>query len=72
MSAMYIQTKRNFLNQERLQEYHQSADELQVDLDEWLVKYNTQRTLQGKICQGRTPMETLIDGESIWKAKFLN
>jgi len=51
---------------------YQSVDELQDDLDEWLVKYNTQRTHQGKVCQGRTPMETLIDGKQIWKAKFLN
>jgi len=37
---------------------YQSVDELQVDLDEWLGKYNTQRTHQGKVCQGRTPMDT--------------
>ena len=51
---------------------YQSIDELQIDLDQWLVKYNTQRTHQGKICEGRTPMETLIDGKRIWKEKFLN
>jgi|GEM_PF-2382913 len=27
---------------------YQSVDELQDDLDEWLVKYNTQRTHQGR------------------------
>jgi len=51
---------------------YQSVEELQADLDEWLIKYNTQRTHQGKIYQGRTLMETLIDGKQIWKAKFLN
>jgi transposase InsO family protein len=51
---------------------YQTVEELQVDLDEWLIKYNTQRTHQGKVCCGRTPMETLIDGKKIWKAKFLN
>ena len=51
---------------------YQTIDELQVDLDQWLIKYNTQRTHQGKMCCGRTPMETLIDGKSIWKEKFLN
>jgi len=45
---------------------YQSDDELQVALDEWLVKYNTQRTQQGKACQGRTPMDTLIDSKKIW------
>jgi len=51
---------------------YQSIDELQIDLDEWLVKYNTRRTHQGKMCCGRTPMETLIDGKSIWMEKFVN
>ncbi|MBL1294545.1 MAG: IS481 family transposase, partial [Thiotrichales bacterium] len=37
-----------------------------------LIKYNTQRTHQGKVCCGRKPMETLIDGKSIWTEKFLN
>ncbi|MCP4237351.1 MAG: transposase, partial [Aestuariibacter sp.] len=49
-----------------------SIEELQTDLDQWLIKYNTQRTHQGKMCCGRTPMETLIDGKVIWKEKFLN
>lgn len=51
---------------------YQTLEALQMDLDEWLIKYNTQRTHQGKMCCGRTPMETLIDGKSIWKEKFLN
>ena len=45
---------------------------LQTDLDEWLVYYNTERTHQGKMCCGRTPMETLQDGKQIWQAKLLN
>lgn len=64
-----------------LQEFYQpalrrkiysSVEELQVDLDEWLNYYNTERTHQGKKCCGRTPMETLQDGKSIWKEKFVN
>ena len=51
---------------------YNSIDELQLDLDQWLEKYNTQRTHQGKMCCGRTPMETLIDGKKIWKEKFMN
>jgi len=51
---------------------YQSVEQLQADLDEWLIKYNTERTHQGKICEGKTPMETLIDGKQIWKGKFLN
>jgi transposase InsO family protein len=49
-----------------------SIETLQDNLDEWLVKYNTQRTHQGKMCCGSTPMETLIDGKQIWQEKFIN
>ena len=64
-----------------LQEFYQPAlrrkiyntlEELQVDLDAWLDVYNNERTHQGKKCCGRTPMETLIDGKTIWKEKFVN
>lgn len=44
---------------------------LQKDLDEWLDYYNNQRTHQGKMCCGRTPMATLQDGKTVWKEKFI-
>jgi len=47
-------------------------DALQADLDEWLTHYNEDRTHQGKMCCGRTPLETMIDGKEIWKQKFVN
>ncbi len=46
-------------------------EELQVDLDDWLKFYNTERTHQGKMCCGRTPLETLFDGKRIWAEKNL-
>jgi transposase len=64
-----------------LQEFYQVAfrkklygelDTLQSDLDEWLVHYNNERTHQGKMCCGRTPMETLLDGKHIWAEKNLS
>ena len=45
---------------------------LQKDLDDWLVYYNNERTHQGKMCNGRTPMETLLSGKLIWDEKNLN
>lgn len=63
-----------------LQEFYQvafrkklysSLDELQKDLDEWLVFYNTKRSHQGKMCCGRTPFDTFIDGLDIAKQKQL-
>ena len=35
-------------------------EELQKDLDDWLLNYNTERPHQGKRCQGKTPMETFL------------
>ena len=61
-----------------LQEFYQVAfrkkiystlDELQKDLDDWLAYYNNERTHQGKMCCGRTPMQTLLDGKKIWQEK---
>lgn len=39
-----------------------AIEELQVDLDRWMDFYNRERTHQGKRCQGKTPMQTFIDG----------
>jgi len=64
-----------------LQEFYQvtfrkklylDLESLQADLDEWINYYNTERTHQGKMCCGRTPMETLEDGKQIWKEKLVN
>ena len=55
-----------------LQEFYQVAfrkkiyeniDQLQNDLDLWVDHYNNERTHQGKVCEGRTPMQTLEDGK---------
>ena len=48
---------------------YNSLDELQKDLDDWIVHYNTERTHQGKRCCGRTPMDTFLDGKQIWQDK---
>lgn len=61
-----------------LQEFYQVAfrrkiysalGELQADLDHWIADYNNERTHQGKMCCGRTPMQTLIAGKEVWKEK---
>jgi transposase InsO family protein len=49
---------------------YRSLDELQADLDLWLHYYNYDRTHQGKMCCGRTPMQTLIDGKESWNDKI--
>jgi len=50
---------------------YRDLETLQTDLDQWLFKYNHQRTHQGKMCCGRTPMETLEDGKKIWQEKLV-
>ena len=51
---------------------YQNIEQLQIDLDQWLHHYNTERTHQGKMCCGRTPFETMIDGKQIWQEKFVD
>lgn len=48
---------------------YETLDELQKDLDDWVDYYNHHRTHQGKMCCGRTPMQTLLDGKKIWQEK---
>jgi transposase InsO family protein len=64
-----------------LQEFYQVAfrkkiyetiEQLQIDLDEWIDFYNNERTHQGKVCEGRTPLQTLEDGKAIWKEKLID
>jgi transposase InsO family protein len=64
-----------------LQEFYQvtfrkklytTIEELQADLDNWLDEYNNARTHQGKMCNGRTPMATFLDGMKICKEKDLS
>lgn len=50
---------------------YDNLETLQKDLDEWMVYYNNDRTHQGKMCCGRTPLETLLDGKTIWAEKNL-
>ncbi len=63
-----------------LQEFYQTTfrkkiytdiEMLQTDLDHWIDYYNNERTHQGKICCGRTPIETLEEGKLICKEKIV-
>ena len=49
-----------------------SLEELQGDLDEWLVKYNERRPHQGKRCEGKTPMETFEENLPLARKKMLD
>ena len=49
-----------------------TMEELQIDLDAWVDSYNHDRTHQGKMCCGRTPMATFEDGKQICREKSLH
>ncbi len=46
---------------------YRSIEEIQADLDEFMKWYNTERTNQGRHCQGRTPMETFLAGIDLYR-----
>lgn len=46
-----------------------SLEELQVDVDAWLFKYNEQRPHSGKYCYGKTPMQTFREARHIAREK---
>jgi len=48
-----------------------TLEELKQDLDDWIKYYNNDRTHQGKMCCGRTPIEKFLDGQKIWAEKNL-
>lgn len=51
------------------QKLYKTLEELQSDLDGWLTWYNHDRTHQGKMCCGRTPWQTFLDGKQLWNEK---
>lgn len=56
----FIRTvKEEFFEQARRTKLYDSLDELQADLADWLVFYNTDRAHQGYRNMGRTPLETI-------------
>jgi transposase InsO family protein len=64
------------LNQEFYQvtfrkKIYRDLETLQLDLDQWIEYYNNERTHQGKMCCGRTPIETLEDGKAICEEKMV-
>jgi transposase InsO family protein len=44
-----------------------SLEELQVDVDRWIAKYNETRPHSGKFCYGKTPMQTFREAKHLAK-----
>jgi transposase InsO family protein len=51
---------------------YQHLEDLQADLDEWMVHYNQERPHSGRYCFGKTPMETFMESLTLAKEKQHN
>jgi hypothetical protein len=51
---------------------YQNLEDLQSDLDDWFDEYNNERPHQGKRCEGKTPMQTFLDGLELVNQKNLD
>lgn len=50
---------------------YSSIEQLQKDLDEWLVEYNQRRPHTGRYCYGKTPYQTWLDSLHLARMKLL-
>lgn len=48
-----------------------SIDQLQADLDAWILEFNEQRSHQGRWCFGKTPLKTFLDSLPLAKEKMV-
>lgn len=51
---------------------YSTLEQLQSDLDAWITQYNIERPHSGKVCCGRTPMQTFFDSLDLAKNKMLD
>ena len=50
---------------------YRDLEELQRDLDQWLIIYNHERTHSGKYCYGRTPFQTFEESKHLAEEKMV-
>ena len=50
---------------------YESIEQLQEDLDLWMLEYNEERPHSGKYCYGKTPMQTFLDTLPLAKEKMI-
>ncbi len=55
----FIQTLKDALEGLLREKHYRTIEELQVDLDRWLVWYNTERPHQGRYNRGRPPLQVI-------------
>ena len=57
--------KEEFFDTAMRKKLYRSLEELQADLDAWLVYYNEERVHSGRYCYGKTPLKTFIDSKGM-------
>lgn len=50
---------------------YRSLEELQIDVDHWIEKYNTQRPHSGRYCFGKTPIQTFQEAKYLAREKTI-
>lgn len=68
----HLTMKNEFYSSAFRRKLYHSIDELQVDVDAWVMAYNTERTHSGKYCYGKTPMQTFLDSVHLAHEKQLD
>jgi transposase InsO family protein len=48
-----------------------SLEELQIDVDQWIMKYNELRPHSGKHCYGKTPLQTFKEAKKLATQKTI-
>ena len=51
---------------------YRTIEELQADLDAWILDYDEQRRHQGRWCFRKTPMQTFPDALPLAKEKIMS
>lgn len=51
---------------------YRGLEELQADVDEWIIDYNQNRPHSGKYCFGKTPMKTFQDSKHLADEKMID
>ena len=49
-----------------------SIEDMQSDLDKWLIFYNGERTHSERYCYGKTPLQTWMDSKNLAKQKNID
>jgi transposase InsO family protein len=68
----HLTMKNEFYSSAFRRKLYRSIDELQIDVDAWVMSYNTERTHSGKYCYGKTPMQTFLDSIHLAHEKQLD